>query len=119
MREKIRKHKYLVGGLIIFIVASIILAGVVIELHNMVEENSIRSEVVVVQDKYYDQKDYHHHYFVLTQDGNTYSFSDKSEQSIRMYNAIEKGKTYRFVLQDPNPLDDNQYIHIIQVHNVD
>ena len=114
----VKRYKFIIGGVIVFLLASLIIGCVIIEMHTIVEENSIRSEEVIIADKYYDTVDYHHHYYVTTDTNDTYTFADDYKDVYDTYNGLEVGKQYRFVLQDPDFVDENRYTHIIQVHNV-
>lgn len=114
----LKKYKFIIGGLIIFLTVTAILGLTIIEMHTIVEENSIRSEDIIIADKYYDVNDYYHHYYIITDTNKTYTFSDDFRGSFDVYNKMEVGQEYRVVLQDPDFMDENRYTHIIQVHNV-
>ena len=101
MKKKIKKimnktfNKTWKKSLIIFLVIfSIIFVGgltSINHLNDVVTNNHICPEIVTVHDKGYGEK---------------------------LFSSIEIGRTYKFIVREPELTDINQNTHILQVHNV-
>lgn len=118
VQDFIKRHKYIFGGLVIFLIVFCALYVGILYMHEVVVNNNIRSEVVNVTDKYYAEGKFNNYYLISTDKNVTYSISNiENDYSQRLYDKIQIGHTYRFILQEPDVMDNNQYIHILQVHN--
>lgn len=78
-----------------------------------IEKQHITYTDFTVVDKYIN-KNNGNEYMIISDQGYTYVI-DHTDEGISLFNSIEKGVHYYFVVK--NPHDDTDHIHIIQVYN--
>ena len=88
-------------------------------LNDIVTNNNIHPEQVTVFDKAYGDKGFSDYYIIVGTNNKTYSIVDHNDgYATKMFNQIQIGQTYEFVIREPELTDINQNTHILQVHNV-
>lgn len=110
-------------SLIIFLVIfSIIFVSGLISinhLNNVVITNNIYPEIVTVYDKAYGDKSFSDYYIIIGANNKTYSIVNHNDgYGEKLFSSIEIGRTYKFIVREPELTDVNQNTHILQVHNV-
>lgn len=109
---------YLIVAAIIFILITLGGMFVVDMLHGAINDNNIRTENVVIIDKYHDKNQNGDLFLVKTDDNRTYNImNDKDNNGQRLFNNIQTGKPYELVIREPDLTDFSPYPHVIQVHN--
>lgn len=81
-------------------------------MHAITEHNLEYTEFTVV-DKYIGSDD-QHHYIVVSDERYTYAI-ENTDEGMELYNSLNVGERYHFVIQLPT--DNSDYIHIIRVYN--
>lgn len=117
LRRLLKRYKYIIGGVLIFLIVFTGLYLSIIYMHESVVENRIYTETDTIIDKYYSNGQFSNYYLFTTSDNKTFSLIDDTNAK-EIYNNVEIGKEYRLVLQTPDMNDPVQYTHILQVHNV-
>lgn len=130
MKRKIKKimmnkifDKTWKKSLIIFLVIfSIIFVGGLTSinyLNDIVANNNIHPEIVTVYDKAYGDKSLSDYYIIVGTNNKTYSIVNHDDgYGVKLFTSIEVGKTYEFIVREPELTDINQNTHILQVHDV-
>lgn len=109
---------YMIVAMVIFMI--IISVGVVVvnTLYYTINNNGIRTEVVIVKDKHFGDGEFADYYLIETTDNKTYSIINHDDNyGKRMFDSIEIGKRYELTLQDPSGLDMARHTHIVKVEN--
>lgn len=117
LRRLLKRYKYIIGGVLIFLIVFTGLYLSIIYMHESVVENRIYTETDTIIDKYYGNGQFSNYYLFTTSDNKTFSLID-NKYAKEIYDNVEIGKEYRLVLQTPDMNDPVQYTHILQVHNV-
>ena len=120
MKKKIKKimnktfNKTWKKSLIIFLVIfSIIFVG------GLATNNHICPEIVTVHDKAYGDKSSSDYYIIIGTNNKTYTIVNHNDgYGEKLFSSIEIGRTYKFIVREPELTDINQNTHILQVHNV-
>jgi hypothetical protein len=126
--SKIKKAKNIFFGstlrkcivLFMFIFLFVLIGGTlsINYLNDAVTNSHIHSETVLVSDKMYGDSRFSDYYLVIG-DNKTYSIVDHGDgYGAKMFDSINVGDKYRFVVKEPELTDVNQFIHILQVHNM-
>ena len=107
--------------LIFIIIFSFVLVGGVLSinyLNDAVTNNHIHTETVIVSDKMYGDNSMSDYYIVIA--GNkTYSIPNHNDgYGEKMFEKIEVGSKYKFVVKEPEVTNINQFSHILQVYNI-
>lgn len=129
MKKKIKKimnktfDKTWKKSLIIFLVifAIIFVGGLtsINHLNDVVTNNHIYPEIVTVHDKAYGDKSFSDYYIIIGTNNKTYSIVNHNDgYGEKLFSSIEIGRTYKFIVREPELTDINQNTHILQVHNV-
>ena len=129
MKKKIKKimnktiNKTWKKSLIIFLVIfSIIFVGglaSINHLNDVVTNNHICPEIVTVHDKAYGDKSSSDYYIIIGTNNKTYTIVNHNDgYGEKLFSSIEIGRTYKFIVREPELTDINQNTHILQVHNV-
>lgn len=109
---------YIIVLLIVFVIVAVGGAFMIDGIFHAVDDNGIYSQKVIVIDKYYGQSNYEDYYLVKVNDNVTYSILTGSDDlDKKIFDSIDIGKHYEFILHNPYPSDKNQHTHILQVHN--
>lgn len=109
---------YLIVAVIIFILITVGGMFVIDMLHGAINDNNIRTESVVIVDKYHDKNQNGDLFLVKTDDNKTYNImNDKDNNGQRVFNNIQTGKPYELVIREPDLTDFSPYPYVIQVHN--
>ena len=109
---------YLIVAAIIFILITVGGMFVIDMLHGAINDNNIRTENVVIIDKYHDKNQNGDLFLVKTDDNRTYNImNDKDNNGQRLFNNIQTGKPYELVIREPDLTDFSPYPYVIQVHN--
>ena len=105
--------------LFLFVFVVILIGGMfsINYLNDAVTNSHIHSEKVLVSDKMYGDSEFSDYYIVVG--GNkTYSIANHDDgYGERMFEQIEVGKEYKFIIKEPEVTDINQFSHILQVYN--
>ena len=117
LRRLLKRYKYIIGGVLIFLIVFTGLYLSIIYMHESVVKNRIYTETDTIIDKYYSNGQFSNYYLFTTSDNKTFSLID-NEHAKAIYDNVEIGKEYRLVLQTPDMNDPVRYTHILQVHNV-
>lgn len=117
LRRLLKRYKYIIGGVLIFLIVFTGLYLSIIYMHESVVENRIYTETDTIIDKYYSNGQFSNYYLFTTSDNKTFSLID-NEHAKAIYDNVEIGKEYCLVLQTPDMNDPVRYTHILQVHNV-
>ena len=109
--------------LIIFVIVFLfIFVGGVLSINYLsdaVTNSHIHSDTVVVVDKIYGDSQFSDYYLIVGNNNKTYSIvNHKDGYGKDMFNRINVGNKYKFVVKEPELLDINQFTHILQVYNV-
>lgn len=108
--------------LIIFFVVFLIILGVGISsvnyLNDVANDENVRAETVVVADKLYGDNPNSDYYIILGKNNKTYGITNHDGYGQKMFEKIEVGKKYEFIVKYPGPTDINQQIHILRAENV-
>lgn len=106
------KYKFIFIGSIIALVVFVIGAATIYELDAVLREKQITYEEVTVLDKYVNE-DGNHFYIIISDKNETFDIRN-DDDGAELFNKLEVGKHYRFVIQKD---DAAQTTHIIQVYN--
>ena len=117
LRRLLKRYKYIIGGVLIFLIVFTGLYLSIIYMHESVIENRIYTETDTIIDNYYGNGQFSNYYLFTTSNNKTFSLIDNAHAK-EIYDNVEIGKKYRLVLQIPDMNDPVQYTHILQVHNV-
>ena len=99
--------KCLMLFIIVFII--IVVGGFISNNKNPIED------MKVFEDKYNDSN----HYYVICANNTTLTIDGHGDDyNKELWDSIEVGKKYRFIIKDPELTDINIYPNIIQIHNV-
>lgn len=106
---------------IFIIIFSFVLVGGALSinyLNDAVTNNHIHTETVIVSDKMYGDNSMSDYYIVIA--GNkTYSIPNHNDgYGEKMFEKIEVGSKYKFIVKEPEVTNINQFSHILQVYNV-
>lgn len=108
--------------LIIFIVVFLIILGAGIYsvnyLNDVASNKNIHAETVVVVDKLYGDNPNSDYYIILGNNNKTYGITNHDGYGQKMFEKIQVGKKYEFIVKYPGPTDINQQIHILRAENV-
>ena len=112
--DKIMKtrYKYAFIGFIIALIVFAIGAVTIEELDSVIHEKQIGYAEFTVQDKHINQDD--KQYYIIESDENETFDISNDEEGTELFNKIEIGKHYHFVIQHQ---PDATTTHIIQVYN--
>lgn len=108
--------------LIVFFVVFLIILGVGVSsvnyLNDVTSNKNVHAETVVVADKLYGDNPNSDYYIILGKDNKTYGIVNHDGYGQKMFEKIEVGKKYEFIVRYPESTDINQQIHILRAENV-
>lgn len=122
MKNKLKKikdnctsspYKYIIIFLIVFFIVSLTSYLLLTDFENKINDQNIEYIECVVIDKYITN-DSTPHYMIVCNDNNTYEVSN-DRASKKMFDNINIGYHYHFIVRHPIDKDDN--ILIVQVYN--
>lgn len=121
-KNKIKKiayeNRFCIAFWVIFLVVFFTLYFGIISLDSIVAEKHITTEVGNVSDKFFGQGDSSDYYLITLDSNKTYYIIDKGDgEAQKMYDKIEVGKKYRFIVKQ-NIEDEDNFTHIIEVQEV-
>lgn len=88
-------------------------------LNDVVNNSHIYPEIVTVSDKMYSDKMITDRYVIVGTNNKTYSIANYNDNyGNKMFEKMDIGGTYEFIVREPSLTDLNQNTHILQVHNV-
>lgn len=106
---------------IFIIIFLFVLVGGVLSINYLsdaVTNSHIHTETVTVSDKMYGDNSISDYYIVIA-DNKTYSISNHNDgYGEKMFEKIEVGSKYKFIVKEPEVTDINQFSHILQIYNV-
>ncbi|MBR3208754.1 MAG: hypothetical protein IKF82_00640 [Bacilli bacterium] len=108
------KFKYALIALIVSMLVFVAGAIIITSITNTIEDKHVDYLDVVVTDKKITN-DSNHYYVIIDETGQAFDIINMSN-SRKIYNHIEVGKEYRFVIKKPLSVNDT-YIHIVQVYD--
>lgn len=115
IRKKIQNSryiKYIIVFLVVFFVSFSVNYFLIHDLENHINEKQINYTEFTVIDTYVSENEAHD--FIIVGDNNQSYEIINDNDGVDMYNRIEKGHHYHFVVRN----DSNcEYLHIIQVYN--
>lgn len=115
----LNKYKYCIGFVVIFSIIFVSLYFGIIITDETFAEKHVREETNIVIDKYYSQAHQSNYYLIETQDNDTFCILDDGSGDAKiLYDQIEVGKQYVFILQDTGIEEPSQYSYILKVYNV-
>ena len=107
--------------LIVFIVIFLLFlsAGImsVNYIDSVTNSKNIHTDIVVVNDKLYGNSSDSDYYVILGTNNKTYGIMKNDGYGQKMFDIIQIGKKYEFIVQEPSPSDSNQQTHILRVDN--
>lgn len=104
----------------LFIFLFILVGGIlsINYLNDAVTNSHIHSETVLVSDKMYGDSSLSD-YYIIVGNNKTYSIVDHGDgYGSRMFDKINVGNKYEFVVKEPELTDFNHFSHILQVRNM-
>lgn len=86
-------------------------------LNDAVNNAHIHSEFVVVSEKMYGDSSLSDYYIIIG-NNKTYSIVNHDDgYAEKMFNDINVGQRYKFIVKEPEITDINHFSHILQVYN--
>lgn len=105
--------KYLIVAIIIMFVVFVIGVYFINTTMTVINEKNLEYVEFTVADKYISD-DFDHHYIVVSEDNYTYII-DNDDFGKKVFNKIETGSHYYFIIR--SPYNDKDNMHIVQVYN--
>lgn len=106
--------RYVIIALVVLILTFVVGAFFIDSLNYVIQDKNVNYTDVIVANKYIDN-DSEHFFVVVSEQGDVYDIVNITDGK-DIFNSIEVGKHYRFIIKEPLSVDD-KYIHILEVHD--
>lgn len=87
-------------------------------LTDVANNENIHTEIVIVKDKLYGDNPHSDYYLIIGDNNKTYGITNHDGYGQKMFEKIEIGKKYEFIVKEPLTTDINRQTHILRVENV-